>query len=350
MPYADKGNDPVLLHLRRAIEFSIERSGKHGMPFGLQADWNDCLRFGDDGESVFVAMQLRLALSEYVEISGMLSEKAEEEWGAGELEKLDSNLQEHAWDGNWFMRGYRADGMKFGSAESPEGKIFLNPQLWSVISGAASNEQARGAMEQVNKELATSFGLKVCAPPFTSSDYNIVRAMLMNPGLKENGGIFIHTQGWAVMAEAMLGRGNRAYEYLRAYLPAAYNTRAEVREIEPYVVCQSTHAGESPKQGASRVPWLSGSATWTYYAVSQYILGIKPDYNGIRIDPCIPSHWKDFTATRSFRGRTLHIRVANPDGVQMGVRSIRVNGEDCRYGFIPEGRLTAKTDIVVVMG
>jgi N,N'-diacetylchitobiose phosphorylase len=350
IPFADRGSGTVLMHLRRAIEFSIERSGRHGLPYGLKADWNDCLRFGESGESVFVAMQLRLALREYVEISGMLGETEEERWGRQQLEKLDASLQEHAWDGKWFMRGYRADGMKFGSSDSPEGKIFLNPQSWSVISGAATPEQAGSAMEQVDALLATDFGLKLCTPPYTASDYNIVRAMLMNPGLKENGGIFIHTQAWGVMAEAMLGHGDRAYRYLRAYLPAACNSRAEVREIEPYVVCQSTHTEYSHKQGASRIPWLSGSAAWTYHAVSQFILGIRPEYHGITIDPCIPAEWRHFSAVRIFRGKTLEIRVSNPDGLQRGVRTIRVNGREQQDPYIPADLLTSTTLIELVMG
>jgi N,N'-diacetylchitobiose phosphorylase len=248
------------------------------------------------------------------------------------------------------MRGHRADGMKFGSSDSPEGKIFLNPQSWSVISGAATPEQAGSAMEQVDALLATDFGLKLCTPPYTASDYNIVRAMLMNPGLKENGGIFIHTQAWGVMAEAMLGHGDRAYRYLRAYLPAACNSRAEVREIEPYVVCQSTHTEYSHKQGASRIPWLSGSAAWTYHAVSQFILGIRPEYHGITIDPCIPAEWRHFSAVRIFRGKTLEIRVSNPDGLQRGVRTIRVNGREQQDPYIPADLLTSTTLIELVMG
>lgn len=350
IPYADGGSDPVFLHLKRAIQFSLERSGIHELPFGLRADWNDCLQFGDDGESVFVALQLRLAFREYIEIASLLKESDEEAWGRRELTKLDQNLQEHAWDGNWFMRGYRADGMKFGSAESPEGKIFLNPQCWAVISGAATREQAETAMEQVHQQLSTAFGLKVCNPPYTASDYTIVRAMLMNPGLKENGGIFIHTQGWGVMAACMLGHGNRAYAYLRAYLPAAYNTQVDVREIEPYVVCQSTHGQQSPKYGASRIPWLSGSATWTYYAISQYILGIRPDYHSILIDPSIPEDWEGFEVTRIFRRNTLKIKVLNQNKVQRGVSRISVNGQKLESPNIPVELLTATTEIEVEMG
>lgn len=350
IPYADQGSDSIYKHLRRAIDFSLERSGKHGMPFGLSADWNDCLKFGNDGESVFVALQLRLALREYVEISSLLKEAREESWAKQKLKELDANLQKHAWDGSWFMRGFRADGMKFGSSESPEGKIFLNPQAWSVISGAATDEQAKEAMKEVGEQLFTEYGIRVCAPAYTSSDYNIVRAMLMNPGQKENGGIFVHTQGWAVMAEAMLGHGNRAYEYLRAYMPAAYNQKAEIREIEPYVVCQSTHGPESPRYGASRLPWLSGSATWTYYAISQYILGIKPEYDGLSIDPCIPSDWEDFTATRLFRGKTLKINVSNPNGAERGVKSLIVNGKEVSGTFISAELLSPETQVEVVMG
>jgi len=148
----------------------------------------------------------------------------------------------------------------------------------------------------------------------------------------------------------MLGHGNRAYKYLRAYMPAAYNHKAEIREIEPYVVCQSTHGPESPRYGASRLPWLSGSATWTYYAISQYILGIRPEYKGIQINPCIPSDWKGYTATRLFRGKKLRIMVSNPDGVERGVKSLRVNGEELQSSFVPIELLLAETQIEVLMG
>ena len=349
LPYADTGEDSVFGHMKRAIQFNLERSGAHGLPCGLAADWNDCLRFGHDGETVFVAMQLRLALDVYIEVAQLLKNKKEENWATLLLEELDKNIQKHAWDGDWFMRGFRFDGKKFGSKESPEGQIFLNPQSWSVISGAATREQAEGAMNNVKERLATDWGIAVCDPPYTKTDHNIVRASFMNPGLKENGGIFVHTQGWAVMAEAMLGHGDQAYEYLRAYLPAAYNDKAEIREIEPYVVCQSTHAKASPKQGASRVPWLSGSATWTYYAISQYILGIRPEYDGLTIDPCIPSVWESFTATRKFRGCTFDVKVKNPHHHEKGVGSLQLNGKKLDSNFIPAEMFEKMNHVVVMM-
>lgn len=350
LPYADRGQDTVLGHLRRAIEFNMERSGAHGLPCGLKADWNDCLKFGHLGESVFVAMQLRLALKEYMGICILLHEQAEREWASMVLNKLDERIQSHAWDGEWFLRGYRFDGLKFGSREVAEGQIFLNTQTWAVLSGVASDQQARVAMQHVNQRLATEYGLALCDPPFTSSDYNIVRAQLMNPGLKENAGIFVHTQGWAVMAEAMLGNGNRAYKYLRSYLPAAYNTKAEIREIEPYVACQSTHSHQSPKFGTSRIPWLSGSATWTYYAISQYILGIQPQYDGIRFDPCIPESWDGFNALRRFRGKIINIKVENPDHVQKGVKLMTLNGKKLEGNNIPAEYLEIENEVNILMG
>ncbi len=351
LPYADEGEDTVLGHLKRAIQFSLERSGKHGLPCGLRADWNDCLRLGARGESVFVAMQLRLALDVYAEAAGELGEAGEAAWALDRRARLDRSIAQWAWDGEWFIRGFCEDGMKLGARECPEGQIFLNPQSWAVISGTANAEQAASAMKNVQMHLATEYGLALCDPPYTTStDHNVVRAALMNPGLKENGGIFVHTQGWAVMAECILGHGDLAYRYLRSYLPAAYNTKAEIREIEPYVVCQSTHSKASPKHGASRIPWLSGSATWTYYAITQYLLGIRPEVEGLRIDPCIPASWQQFTATRRFRGKQLSIRVENPGGIQKGVKRVTVNGEAIEGNLIPVALMQSENSVEVTMG
>lgn len=350
LPYADKGEATVLGHMRRAIEFNLERTGSHGLPSGLMADWNDCLKFGHTGETIFVAMQLRLALKVYMEASQLVKNAGEESWGKEQLVSLDEKIQKHAWDGEWFMRGYRFDGLKFGSRDVPEGQLFLNPQVWSVISEAATPQQAKTAMRKVQERLATDYGIMICDPPYTNSDYTIVRAQLMNPGLKENGGIFNHTQGWGVIAEAILGHGNQAYKYLRSYLPAAYNTLADVREIEPYVVCQSTHAKHSPKHGASRIPWLSGAATWMYYAITHYVLGIRPEYKGITIDPCIPSTWPGFTVTRKFRNRELSVEVKNPNHVEKGVERIEINGKTLHNtGFIPESELAMENTITIFM-
>jgi len=349
IPYSDQGEDSVFSHLRKAIEFSLKRSGKHGLPTGLLADWNDCLKFGHDGESVFVAMQLRYALKEYASISKLLVNNEEQKWALNKLEDLDNNLNKHAWDGEWFLRGFRVDGLKFGSKESDEGQIYLNPQVWSIISNFANTEQANSAMQHVKDKLATEYGVKICTPSYTKSDFNIVRAQLMNPSLKENGGIFMHTQPWAVIAACMLGDGNGAYKYLRSFLPASYNKKAELREIEPYVLCQSTHAEESPKHGASRVPWLSGSATWTYYAITQHILGIRPDYHYLIIDPCIPSNWTYLDVKRRFRGMNLNIQIFNKNMSQHGIANIVINGNKLEDKNIPLELLSDNCTITVNM-
>ncbi len=346
LPYADEGEDTVLGHLRRAIEFNLERRGAHGLPCGLDADWNDCLCLGYRGETVFVAMQLRLALATYADVCDRLAREEEAAWAREQLEELDANLQQHTWDGNWFVRAFREDGSVIGSRENEEGAIFLNPQSWAVISGAADDEQARSAMDSVHDHLATEYGIAICEPPFEETDYHVVRAVLFNSGMKENAGIFQHPQGWAVMAECMLGRGDRAYDYFRAYMPSAYNDRADLREVEPYVYAQSTHGKYSRRFGKSRCPWLSGTATWSYHAPTQYILGIRPDYDGLRIDPCLPSEWEDIRVTRLFRGKRFEITIHNgPKG--HGVKSLRLNGEPMEGNLLPIEECADKNTVEV---
>ena len=351
LPYADKGQDTILAHLRRALEFSINNSGAHGFPCGLLADWNDCLELGPKGETVFVAFQLRYGLKTYIEICELLGGLVSEiTWAAAELAKLDKNLHDHAWDGEWFLRAYREDGLKFGSKENDEGSIFLNSQTWAVLSDHASHEEKVSSMDAVHRELATDYGVMLCAPAFVNTDYTVIRAALFSPGLKENAAIFTHTQGWSIMAEAMLGRGDRAFDYYKSTLPAAYNDRAEIRQIEPYVYCQSTISKFHPEEGASRLPWLTGAATWAYYSASQYILGVQPDYNGLTIDPCVPAKWDKFQVERQFRGANYQISVSNPNGVNKGVTSMKLNGEAIEGQCLPVCAAGSNNTVEVIMG
>ncbi|MBN2413400.1 N,N'-diacetylchitobiose phosphorylase [candidate division KSB1 bacterium] len=350
LPYADKGKDTVLGHMKRAIEFNLQRSGAHGLPCGLYADWNDCLELGHNGETVFVAFQLRYALKTFIEICDMLRRNDDSKWAQQHLQALDKNLQEHAWDGEWFVRAYRYDGMKFGSKDNNEGSMWLNPQSWSVLSGHASPEQAQKVMKVVNKRLATDFGIMIVDPPYAKTDHKVVKAPLFNPGMKENASIFSHTQGWAVIAETMLGHGDLAFKYYRTFMPAAYNTKAEIRQIEPYVNCQFTHSKYSPRFGASRLPWLTGAAAWSYYSATQYILGVQPDYNGLKIDPCIPSSWKEYRVTRKFRNKNLTITVKNDNGVQKGVQKIILNDSEIKGQFIHIDDMKENNDVIVLMG
>jgi len=350
VPYADAGQATVLGHLRRAIEFNLQRSGANQLPCGLKADWNDCLKLGYRGESVFVAMQLRLALGVYAELAERLGRRDESAWALSQRDLLDGAIQRVCWDGSWFIWAIAEDGTVFGTHRMPEGQVYLNTQCWAILSGVATEQQAQTALQTVHERLATKYGLMICDPPFDKTPVAVMRAVLFNPSNKENGGIFSHTQSWAVIAHAMRGNGNRAYEYYRAYMPAAQNGAAEVRQVEPYVHCQSTHGTHSPHFGASRLPWLSGTASWSCYTAAQWILGIRPEGDGLRIDPCIPASWPGFTARRRFRGKTLEIRVDNPRGVQHGVAELRLNGKIIPGNLIPAAQLAADSTITVVLG
>jgi N,N'-diacetylchitobiose phosphorylase len=350
LPYADKGEDTVLGHMKRALEFNLERSGVHGLPCGLLADWNDCLELGHGGETVFVAFQLYYALGVYMQICDLLGTPDERAWAREHRDKLGKNIEEHAWDGEWYLRAYSEKGLVFGSRKNDEGSLWLNPQSWSVISGHAGNERTEKVLNIVHDRLATEYGVMICDPPYTKEELRVIRAVLFNPSMKENGAIFNHTQGWIVMAEAIHGNGTRAYNYYKSFMPAGYNTRVEIREIEPYVYSQSTHGTYSPRHGASRLPWLTGAATWAYYSAMQYILGIKPEYDGITIDPCIPKDWDHLTIKRVFRGKILSIELRNPNKSEKGVDRIELNGEAIRGNFIREDALGENNTIVAYLG
>lgn len=351
VPYADAGEATVLGHLRRALEFNLERSGRNGLPCGLLADWNDCLKLGHRGESIFVAFQLRLGLEIYADLAARRDLPAELSWARERVVALDAALARVAWDGEWFRWAIAEDGTVFGTRAHPEGQVYLNTQAWAILSGAATKEQARLALRTVRERLACEWGVAMCAPPFKDTPVAVMRAVLFNPGNKENAGIFSHTQSWAVLAEIAAGDGDQAYAYYRAFLPAAQNDRVEIREIEPYVHCQSTHSQFSQKTGRSRVPWLSGTASWAHYTALQGILGIQPAPEGLRIDPCVPRSWPGFTVTRRFRGKTLRIEVSNPLGVNRGVASLTLDGAPLPPSLpIPADSLRDSSRIVVVLG
>jgi cellobiose phosphorylase len=350
VPYADKGKASVFGHLLRALEFNLERTGKHGLPCGLLADWNDCLKLGYKGESVFVAFQVRMGLEIYADIAERLERPKEAAWARAELKKLDAKIQKVCWDGEWFIWAIGEDGTVFGTKKAKEGKIYINTQCWAVLSGAATNEQANKSLDAMEKHLASDYGVALCNPPFAKTPVKVMRAVLFNPGTKENGGIFSHTQSWAVLAEIARGDGDQAYRYYRSFMPAAQNDQAEVREIEPYVHCQSTHAPASKKYGKSRVPWLSGTASWSHYTATQFILGIRPQLDGLVIDPCIPKSWTGFSAKRTFRGKQLEIEVVNAAGVCQGIQSLTIDGKAVDGNLIPAALLKDGSKIIAQMG
>ena len=350
VPYADLGRATVFGHLRRALEFNLERTGRNGLPCGLLADWNDCLKLGYKGESVFVTFQVRLGLQTYADIAAKLGRPKEQKWALRELAKLDQKIAKTCWDGGWFIWAIAEDGTVFGTKKAKEGKVYLNTQVWAVLSGAATPAQTDKALAAVRKYLASDYGVALCNPPFADTPVKVMRAVLFNPGNKENGGIFSHTQSWIVLAEIARGNGDAAYRYYRSFMPAAQNDQIEVREIEPFVHCQSTHAPASKKYGKSRVPWLSGTASWSHYTATQYILGIRPEIDGLRIDPCIPKSWTGFKVKRVFRGKTLHIDVINAPGVCRGVKALIVDGEPIAGNLIPAAKLKDGSKIIAEMG
>jgi len=348
LPYADEGEDTVLGHLKRAIEFNFHYRGAHGLPAAMSADWNDCLGLGRHGESVFVAFQLRYALIVYTDICERLKLQDEAAWADKQLIELDAAIQKHCWDGRWFVRAFRDDGTAIGVSRNKQGRIFLESNSWAVISGAATPEQAQTTMDAIRQELFTPYGLMICSPGFTKLDSTAAANILGNPGIKENGGIFCHTQGWAIIAETLLGHNDRAWEYFRAYMPAAYNTRAEIREIEPYVLSQSTHSRFSRKEGVSRLPWLTGAAAWTYHTATNYILGIQPEYDGLRVAPCLPSHWKQIQVSRKFRGKSFDITIRRSGSGNK--TTLTLNGEKLQGNLLPIEQCRSENKVEVVVG
>jgi len=248
------------------------------------------------------------------------------------------------------LRAYRYDGLKFGSKENDEASIFLEPQPWAVISRHTSGEQSEKLMNVVKERLLTDYGLMINDPPVEKTDPKVIKSRLFNKGMKENASIFNHTQSWVIIAETILGRGNQAYDYYRRFMPSAYNTKAELREIEPYVYSQFTNSKYSPRYGASRLPWLTGTASWAYFTATQFILGIQPDYKGLRIDPCIPSDWKEIKITRRFRNKNFNITIINENGVQKGVKKITINDIKIDGNVITIDKMKPDNKISVMMG
>lgn len=339
----------VYEHLKRAIGFSMNNLGLHGLPAGLHADWNDGLKLGKLGESTFVAFQLIYAVNILREYAVMRSDNEYIEYLDGVKRKIGGLLND-CYDGDRFIRGYSEDGKTIGKRGDAEASMWLNPQCWAVISGFADKDTAETVMNTVEKTLATPYGAKLFDPPYEKHCFEGATGIFYyNNYVKENGGIFSQPQGWLILAEAKLGHGNRAYRYWKATSPAAYNNRAELRVLEPYVHGQFTEATGSPYAGRSHVHWLTGTASTVMVASVEGILGIKPNSDGIVIDPSIPSEWKEFTINKSFRNKMLNITVKNPNGSEHGVKSVTVNGVKTDGILIRESILNVENDIIIEM-
>lgn len=349
IPYANVDEGTVYDHLWRAIKFSEERLGAHGMPAGLHADWNDCLRLGKKGESSFVAMQLYYAYTVLKEFAGYLGTTDDIATLDAKQKAFGDLVQQLCWEDDRYLRGYKEDGQVIGSKKDPEASMWLNPQSWSVISGLASKEQAEAAMESVHRELNTPFGARLMAPSFKDHAFDGALALLFNGSTKENGGIFSQSQGWLILAEALLGHGDRAFEYFTESSPASQNDNADVRVLEPYVHGQFTESSESPFEGRSHVHWLTGTGSTVMVGCVEGILGMRPDADGLLIAPSIPADWKSMKIKKNFRGKKMVINVENPNGAQCGYKEVYLNGEKLDSNYVSACCLKDENEIRFVM-
>jgi len=325
----------VFEHLRQAVAFTRHDVGQHGLPRLGFADWNDTINLRLGAESMFTANLYGKLLLELIGLMRHLDDKKTASDFLVVYREMKDRFESCAWDGEWYLRYFDADGSPLGSAQNIYGQIYLNGQTWPVISGFASAERARRAMDSAHQLLNTRVGLKLSYPGFDGYDPNYGGVTTYPPGAKENGGIFLHPNPWAMIAETILGDGDRAYQYYTQINPALRNDMIEVYECEPYVYAQNILGDEHPQFGLARNSWLSGTAAWSYIAGTQWILGIRPEYAGLRIDPCIPSAWDGFSARRKFRGKQIEIRVHNPQHVCKGVVRQVVDGLTLEDNIIP---------------
>ena len=346
----DRDATTVLDHMKRALLFTRNDLGSHGLPLLGFADWNDTINLGSGAESLFSAHLYGRALNEFIALLDFLGRKEEAgEWRKAHAE-MRARVEEHAWDGEWYVMYFDHDGTPVGSHKNQYGQIHLNGQSWAVLSGFASQERARQAMDSVYRHLNTKYGIKLSTPGYNGFDPRYGGVTTYPPGAKENGGIFLHPNPWAMIGEAILGNGDRAYEYYAQINPAARNDRIDLYESEPYVYPQNILGDEHPQFGLARNSWLSGTASWMYQTGTQWILGIRADYEGLCIDPCIPSSWDGFKATRKYRGVSYHITVTNPRHVCKGVERVIVNGGQAEGSLIRADASATEIHVEVTLG
>ena len=327
IPFADEGEGTVWEHMKASLDFSYSQTGVHGVTKGLRADWNDCLNLGG-GESAMVAFLLVWATNHFLDAARALNRSGDVEKYTKLKEDMEKTCRQELWNGEWFLRGFTADGRGIGTREAREGKVHMESNTWAVVSGTATREQGLSCMDAVDEWLYTPWGLMLNAPSFVTLDDSIGFVTRVYPGVKENGAIFSHPNPWAWVAECMLGRGSRAMKFYDALLPENQNDRMEIRQAEPYSYCQFIMGRDHTAFGRARHPFMTGSSGWAYYAATRYMLGIRPGFDSLTVDPCIPAEWDGFEAVRRWRGVEYRISVRNPQHVEKGVKQIRVDGAE----------------------
>ncbi|MBO4946589.1 MAG: glycosyl transferase [Lachnospiraceae bacterium] len=377
VPYRndEKLAQTMMHHLQQSFYRVVNNVGPHGLPLSMRADWNDCLnlscfsntpgesfqtwtspKYGDDkyskvSESLFVATLFTYAGPEYVALCKHqgLNDKAEA--AQAEIDKMKNLICEYGYDGEWFLRAYDDFGRKVGSKECEEGKIFIEPQGFAVMSEIGKDKgYDLKTLESIDKYLNCKHGLVLNNPAFTKYYIEYGEISTYPAGYKENAGIFCHNNAWIICAEAYVGHGDKAFEYYSKIAPAYLEDISDLHRTEPYVYAQMIAGKDAGRFGEAKNSWLTGTAAWNFVAVSQYMLGIIPDYDGLKIDPSIPSEWDGFKATRQFRNATYQISVSNPSHVSKGVKSVTVDGNAIEGNILPVFADGKEHTVEVVLG
>lgn len=356
-------------HLKRAFDHVINNLGPHGLPLIGRADWNDCLNLncfstepgesfqtttskdGRVAESVMIAGMFTYIGNEYAILMNKIGNLKEEARAKAEVSKMKDVIMEHGFDGEWFLRAYDDYGRKIGSKECEEGKIFIESQGFCIMGGCGMEDgKAIKALDAVEERLGTKYGLVLNNPAFTKYYVEYGEISTYPAGYKENAGIFCHNNAWIMCAEAVVGRGDKAFDYYRRIAPAYTEEFSEIHRMEPYVYSQMVAGKDARRFGEAKNSWLTGTASWNFVAITQYILGIKPDYDGLMVDPAIPCEWDEFKVTRIFREATYHIHVKNPDHVSKGVKKMLVDGVEVAGNIIPVSKDSLEHEVIVILG
>lgn len=360
---------PLSDHLKRSFDHVLNNLGPHGLPLIGRADWNDCLNLncfssepgesfqtttskdGRVAESVMIAGMFCHIGEEYARLMEKVGNKEEADRAYAEVKKMREVIMEHAWDGSWFLRAYDDFGRKVGSHENEEGQIFIESQGFCIMGGCGLDDgKAIQALDAVEERLATKYGIVLLNPAYTRYYIEYGEISTYPAGYKENAGIFCHNNAWIMAAEAIVGRGDKAFDYYTRIAPAYVEERSEIHRMEPYVYSQMIAGKDARRFGEAKNSWLTGTASWNFVAITQYILGIKPDLDGLKIDPSIPKEWDGYTVIRQYRGDTYRITVKNPHHVSCGVFKITVDNKEISGNILPlfgDGKLH---EVEVILG
>ena len=360
---------PLMGHLKRSFDYTVNHKGPHNLPLIGRADWNDCLNLncfsehpgesfqtfgpseGPVAESVFIAGMFVKYGEEYAQLCELMGDQKEADYAREEVAKMYDAVLKDGWDGDWFVRAYDAYGQKIGSKECEEGQIYIESNGFCSLAGIGVKEGlAKKALDSVKEKLDTKYGVMILQPAYTRYHVELGEVSSYPPGYKENAGIFCHNNPWVSIAETVIGRGDRAFEIYQKTCPAYCEEFSEIHRTEPYVYSQMVAGRDAKFHGEAKNSWLTGTAAWTFVNVSQYILGVYPTHNGLSIDPCVPKDFGDFELTRKFREGNYNIKVQNPDNVEKGIKSITVDGKAIDGCVIPYVKGKETYDVVVTMG